>query len=158
MKTLRIYLSALFLLTIIGTGCSTYYSDYKEDFPNKVWEKDQVLTFKPKVRDTSAKYDLFLDLRHLYGFHFSDVRIEFKREAPDGSVNTELKRFKVRKDKTTYLGDCSGDICDLRAPVRKGIEFPAQGTYVYRLTPRMGKYEKIPNVMGVGLVLKKRDG
>lgn len=156
MAILRKWGSVLVVLLISGIACTTYYSEQEDDFPNKVWEKDRVLTFKPEIRDKSAKYDLYLDFRHVYGFHFSHVRLKLERVAPDGTVNKRTERFQVRKDKETYVGDCSGDICDLRVPLRRGVEFPQEGTYVYRLSPSMGKYEKIPNVMGVGLVLKKQ--
>lgn len=140
-------------------ACTSYeYEEHHSDFSNKVWKEGKELSFSPTIEDTSSSYKLFLDFRHVYGYPFETLEVKIRMVAPSGEEQTLEPSIKVLEKKEgedpSYLSDCSGDICDLTVELENGLRFAEKGEHKFYVTQAMGR-EKLPNVMGLGIMLQK---
>jgi gliding motility-associated lipoprotein GldH len=141
-------------------ACSGGYEHKKSfgEFSNKVWEKGNVLTFQPKIEDSSSTYRLLLDLRHVYGFPSPQLHLRSTITSPSGKSREKEHRLRVMKkgkkgEKPEYLSSCSGDICDLTLTLYESLGFQEKGKY--KIEVQQLNAEKLPNVMEVALMLDR---
>jgi gliding motility-associated lipoprotein GldH len=128
---------------------------YKEHvkFSDHQWAQTNQVTFAPVIEDTSVSYTTYFDFRHVYGYQFETVQIKVERVTPSGAQEQKEYTIQVAKDGKGYKSDCSGDICDLRHAL-EDFSYPEAGEYKFTISHTM-PYEDLPNVMEVGLVVRK---
>lgn len=147
----------LIISAIIGCSPSYDHEEHKSDFPNKVWEKDKVLSFKPEI-DSGGNYRILFDFRHVYGFATPELKLRSTIKSPSGETEENEHSIKIMETKEEgqepeYLSDCSGDICDRTEVLFEEKTFAEGGTYEIRI--QQANRQELPNVMEVGLMLQR---
>lgn len=153
--------SLLIPLFIFLLSCSESYT-YNEsvgDFANKVWKKERSLSFKPNIQDTAVHYKVLLDFRHVYGFASPELKIRTTIIGPNGEEQQKEGSFQIleggkKGEEPSYVGSCSGDICDRTLVLFENLAFQNEGKHEFLIEQR--NREQLPNVMEVGLKLQKR--
>ncbi len=157
-RSLYRFAACLILITAFGCSGGNAYKEHIEDFPNKVWKKGRSLTFTPEIKDSSVSYKMLLDFRHVHkGFPASHLKLRTKIKSPSGSTREKDHSILIKEKKNGNVrleSDCSGDICDRKATLVEELHFKEKGKYKIEVQHRMPMKE-LPNVMGVGLLLKK---
>ncbi len=150
-------LSCLALVAITLTSCdpNIVFEEHDKNFPKYRWQQENVLTFNPVIEDTSAQYNVYLELRHVYGFQFEEMKTLVVRTSPGNNVEVYTYSFPLFDANKEYLSECAEDICDRRVMVEEGITFPEKGTYRFEMTHQMPA-DPVPNVMEFGLVIEKQ--
>jgi hypothetical protein len=89
----------------------------------------------------------------LIGFQFKDVPLKVEITAPDGKTEMFSVAMKLIDDSGKYLGDCSGDICDLYQTIKT---FQNLEKRKYKVADK-SKFTRpyLPNVLAVGIVVEK---
>lgn len=158
LRTFIRFSAFLFLTASFACSGGNAYKEHIDEFPNKVWKKERSLTFTPEIKDSSVSYELLLDLRHVYkGFPASHLKLKTRIEGPSGNVSEQDHAILIKEKKNGEMhreSDCSGDICDRTATLVEELRFSETGKYKIHVQ-QMHQMEKLPNVMSVGLMLRK---
>ena len=154
MKKLLFLLSIFLFFTLISCFQSTSYSETSDDFLDNHWLKNEAKTFDFAVKETNGNYDLYLNLSHVYDFQFESIPLSLTlidSNKKEQTINFDLKiKDKSGKD----LGDCSGDICDLKQVIKQNMSL-SKGDYKIIVKQNFkGKY--LPNIIALGIELKNK--
>ena len=153
MKTLRYFL----ILSVIGlSSCdpNVVYQEFDKDFPDYQWYESKILEFKPEITDTAAKYNVYLELRHVYGFPFENFNVLVTLTSPSGVKIEQDYNYPVMGPEHKYLSDCAEDLCDLKTLIEENVKFTESGTYIYNVKHEM-PVDPVPTVMEYGLIVEK---
>ena len=154
MKTIKFLVAIFAIISFSACNENVTFDDSSSDFPNYRWEKANKLEFNPEITELDAKYNIYIDFRHVYGFQPNKVKIKIEKTNPSGKVSSDKKNLKVKNIKGEYKSECAGDYCDLRVQIGKNHRFKEAGTYQF-VIEQLAEGEYLPNVMTVGLVIEK---
>jgi gliding motility-associated lipoprotein GldH len=142
------------LVILTASSCSSIFREYnKESFTNYVWNKADEIVFHPQITDIKRSYNLILGIRYIYGLPLDSIGINIKSISPSGKEVMKLYSFKIKDKQNKYIGDCSGDMCDLEAMVEEFIKFEEAGNYKFIVT-NTNPVESISGIMELGLIIE----
>ena len=141
----RAKLCFVFLLFALSS-CGPNYI-FEETFPlqGDTWTYADSLTFEVDVKDTLKIYNLYLDLEHSTDFGYQNLYTKINTAFPEGQRISETLSLELQHKSGMWLGDCSGDYCDLRIPIQEGAYFNASGLH----TITIHQYMRADSLKGV---------
>lgn len=130
------------LLLLIGclSSCGPdfiYEKDY--DLANEAWTYSDTLDFKINITDTTAIYNLYLDMEHSTDYAFQNIYLQVYTLYPNGKRIKELLPIDIADKTGKWYGNCDSDMCQLRVNLQEGAFFNATGDYVITLEQYMRK-------------------
>lgn len=128
------------------------YKKYDTDLVGNRWQKNDVKTYNFKLEE-SGVYDLMVDFSHVYGTQFPTLPLKVVMVNPDQTRRNTDYLLELRDIEGKELGDCTGDYCDLRAPVFTKLDLVA-GNYQVSVANDF-QSDFVPNVLGIGIRLVK---
>ena len=146
----------LILFTLFGlTSCNknSVYSTFYKNNENNRWLKSDAKTFEFAIDDESQLYDIIFNFSHVYDYQFSTVPINFVIENATGNKENFTIDLMIKNKSGKQIADCSGDICDLKLKIKEKYKLEKGNYKVIISTSFKGDY--LPNVIGVGLEIKK---
>ena len=148
MKTI-FRLIPLFFVLISCTSASTF-SQFDTMPQNNRWEKLDSKVYEFEVDDSKNFYTIIFKFSHVYDYQFTDVPIKFTIESPDREKETLAVDLPIKDSNGKQLGNCSGDICDLKYLIKSKTQLQ-KGKYKITVSHAFVEAEYLPNVIGVGL-------
>ena len=149
----KITLLLSILLVLASCNSKTIYSEFKNDFDNNRWIKTDAKTFEFTIDDDSKLYDIIFDFSHVYDYQFSSIPINFIIENPKSVKEKFTINLTIKDNTGKDIGDCSGDICDLKFKIKENFKLK-KGNYKIIILNNF-KSDYLPNVIGVGLNVEK---
>lgn len=117
------------------------------DFEKSQWSYADSLVFNFEVDDTTGKYNLLLMVRSSDDkYPYQNLYILTRTTFPSGEVLTSPLNVILQGEKGDWLGNCSGDICELVVPLQQNVRFTEIGEYrlsfqqYMRVNPLPGLY------------------
>jgi len=132
--------------TVIDSNVSIF--DLNWSYVNKV-------RFDFKIDDSSAKYNLFLNLRVTPNYRYSNIFILIHQTSPDKKTKTARFEFKLANPDGEWLGQGTGNLYSYQIPFEAGYKFPKLGTYRIELEQNM-RDNPLHEVSDVGLRIEKQ--
>ena len=117
------------------------------------WERKDEIKIDVEIIDTTIKYDQTIAFRHATGYAFTACTLVVKETSPSGELREEQLIIETANSQG-YLGDCSGDICDVEYLWQASRKFSETGNYQYHISHAMSD-DLIHMVMEVGMILDK---
>lgn len=144
------YLPLLFLLPFL-TACGPEVIYEKEvDFPSGNWAWADSVSFDYTVQDTSQLYDVFLEVDHGTDFAYQNFYVKILTTPPSGKRFDEQLSLQLAGDFGEWLGDCSGEQCQLSIPYLTDVRFRETGDYRISFE-QFSRNEPLAAVDGLGL-------
>ncbi|MDA9612211.1 gliding motility lipoprotein GldH [Flavobacteriales bacterium] len=146
----------LLILTISLVSCdNTVYENYYS-FENESWNSDSLKSFDFEIRDTLATYNLSLNIRHSTDYEYQNLFVFVS-----GEVNDTIELMLADKN-GKWKGSGISDVREFIHSLKKDRTFSKKGKYSINIEQAMryGASEKIqnlPNILDVGLIIKKQD-
>jgi gliding motility-associated lipoprotein GldH len=163
-KSILTYISYFVILTsyLILPACGTVdVFEKNASIPQQVWKS----SYKPEVtftidpKDTTARFNIFIVIRHTDAYRYKNIWINVHTEAPNGVVQNQPLNLQLATDNEGWLGSGMDDIFEHRiriTPPNSPIRLSA-GTYRFKLENIM-REDPLKNVMNVGIRLEKNTG
>ena len=152
MKT-KLLVAFLSIFFFISCDKSSVYSKFYKNKEDNRWLKSDEKTFEFTIDDDVQLYDAIFDFSHVYDYQFASVPIDFIIENPSNEKEKFTINLKLKDTNGKEIGDCSGDICDLKFKLKHKSKLE-KGTYKVIISNSF-KENYLPNVIGVGLEIKK---
>lgn len=152
-KWLSLILSANLLAFITGCNFNRVY-DHNLPIHNQHWEYQDMKKFEVAITDTSARYNIFVQLRHHFQFEWRNLWVKVGTRLPDGRELNERVNLILCEADGRWFGNCVGDECTILIPLQTRVIFPDTGTYTFTLTPDM-RVNPLPHITRVGLRVEK---
>jgi hypothetical protein len=100
-------LIALTCLSLASCGMLWVYRGLN-DIPMMTWKQTDIQTFDANI-EASGNYDIYILFRHLQGFPYPEVAINFNLDGPDLGLSETYVIPVIGADRK-YLGEAGGDI------------------------------------------------
>jgi len=159
-KTLTYYISYFILLIpyiAFFTSCTTVDVFEKNvAIPRESWSS----RFKPEVtfdiKDTTARYKIFIVIRHTDAYRYKNIWINIHTESPSGAVHNQPLNLQLATDSQGWIATGMDDIFEHRIQITPpdSPERLSAGIYHFQLENIM-REDPLTHVMNVGIRLEK---
>ncbi len=151
MRNFYLLILAISLISCDNTVYENYYS-----FENESWNSDSLKSFDFEIMDTLATYSLSLNVRHSINYEYQNLFVYVS-----GEVNDTIELMLADKN-GKWKGSGISDVREFTHTLKKGKTFSKKGKHSINMEQAMryGASEKIqhlPNILNVGLIIKKQD-
>jgi gliding motility-associated lipoprotein GldH len=151
MRNFYLLILAISLISCDNTVYESYYS-----FENESWNSDSLKSFDFEIIDTLATYSLSLNVRHSIDYEYQNLFVFVS-----GEVNDTIELMLADKN-GKWKGSGISDVREFTHSLKKDRTFSKKGKYSINIEQAMryGASEKIqhlPNILDVGLIIKKQD-
>ena len=124
--------------------------------PEYVWNRDNVVVFRPEIKDDTSTYNVILTVRHSTMYPYRNILVNVEQISPSGeSENKEFNVF-LRDDNNSFLGEGAGDIWDYEEIIEKNKIFNEPGEYTFKVRHLMTE-DQVPFMMEIGLIIENAE-
>lgn len=96
---------------------------------NNPWVHGEPLRYEYEVIDTSIAYDLIITIRHQSAFPFENLYLNTTTIFPDSTSTTYPVSFQLAGNAGEWIGDCSGDACNIAIEMSTAAYYKSAGKY-----------------------------
>lgn len=149
------FLVAIVAVLVLLSSCDKNRVYEKNiDFEGYKWTYEDKKTFEVEIADSELK-TVFVNFRHTYFFEARNVILNLEVKTPKDSVFELPLNILLSEPNGMWYSECSGDICDIKYPIKEftNYSFPDTGVYTFTLAQNM-RVNPLANVMAVGLRLE----
>lgn len=124
---------------------------------NEEWLRNDSLTFDFEILDSTELYDVFYIIRHKADFEYSNLWVSLTQKSPTSAeVSRDDQLVLASNSNGRWIGNCIGDICDVKLPLARNIRFNELGKYQVKVN-HISRDSIIKHVLGFGLLLEKNN-
>lgn len=150
------------LLIVLSCACKSdiAYSEY-QGLDNNEWKQDNELAFEPKMQDTIAIYNLFINLRNTKDYEYSNLYLITRMTFPDQTQVLDTLEYEMTDSDGRFLGSGFSDIKENKLFYKEKVRFQQSGSYLFQVKQAMRKHnevrglESLKGVKDVGLSVEK---
>lgn len=139
-------------LVILSCNKDNVFHKFDKDFESNRWSKLDIKKYDFEISEAN-KYDVILEFSHIYDYDMKTIPLVIKIQSPDGTQTTEKLDLSIKDKFGKHLADCSGDICDLKYVLKSNYDL-SKGSFSISIS-NTSKFGFLPNVLGIGLKVKK---
>lgn len=146
---------AFLCLAVFAGSCNTL-DVYEKSvvFPKHEWTDSYKPVFTFTIEDTTARYNIFILLRHEDAYHFNNIWLKVTTQAPGDTAQTQMVDVTLADNKKGWLGTGMDDVFDHRAKVTREPVKLKKGNYTFTLQQQM-REEPLQFVLNAGIRVEK---
>lgn len=147
-------LSSLLLCALLSACGSTfeYYKSYT--IPDSGWTYNDSLQFVFEISDTSALYDITVNIQYHDTFPNQNFYTQIETKFPSGKRLGKVVSFDLFEKSGKPIGQCAANLCSLQSFLQKNAFFHEPGKYAITLH-QFTRTEKLSGLSSIGLGLQK---
>lgn len=130
-------------LTLAGCSETAYFSAC-HTVTGALAEND-VIAFEFEVEDTSAVYDVIVDVSHDRDYKFQNFYTQMSTLFPNGDTIRDVVSLDLMNRKGESNGQCSSTVCTVNFLVQQHIYFKEAGPY----SISMKQYSRLDSLEGI---------
>jgi gliding motility-associated lipoprotein GldH len=124
------------------------------EIPGNIWSYDFKVPFEVEITDTSASYNVYVNIRHTEIYPFNNLWVIVHTELPSGEKKEKRVELVLSDNRGEFFGEGMGDIWDYQALIQENAIFPQRGKYKFELEQNMRK-NALPFIMSMGMRIEK---
>ena len=154
-QLLSIGLISILILLLVSCTSNTVFEENKQIKEN--WLKNDTLIFKVEIIDLSLQYNFYVNIRNSTNYGFSNFYFFMNSVFPDGSLRRDTIECILANLEGKWFGKGFGGIKENNLLLQKGIIFPQQGMYEFRIehAMRVDEKEGLQGIKNVGIRIEK---
>jgi gliding motility-associated lipoprotein GldH len=121
---------------------------------NEKWAYDDVKSFSVDVKDTTTRYNIYINLRHSFQFEWRNIYVQVSTQLPDGKKMEKRVNLPLCENDGKWYGSCLGDNCDIPVEIQHDAKFPMVGKYTFTIKQDM-RVNPLEKIKSVGLRVEK---
>jgi gliding motility-associated lipoprotein GldH len=111
---------------MIACNDNVYYKQ-SITIEDAAWSYGEVLDFEFDIKDTSAYYDLVLDVKHDVDFVYENIYVKINTIFPSGSQVADEVSLQLADELDQWEGNCSGSWCTVSILLQNRVFFKEAG-------------------------------
>ncbi len=140
---------------IIAAACNNNaVFEKNQPLEKEQWEYANVQKFDVEITDTTAKYNLYVNVRHSFKFEWRNMWVNITTQFPDSTKFNKRVNLLLSEADGRWFGDCLYDNCDISIPIQQNALFPKAGTYHFTIAQDM-RINPLDKVKSVGFKVEK---
>lgn len=139
-------------VTLLLASCTDYVSKDFKKFGNYEWQRADMQELTVEIPADSMTVDVLLHVRYANGFAYQNLNLIIEELTPDGESRIAPFSYRLRGDDGAHLGDGSGDIWDIRFPLKQNMLMQG-GKYRYKIGHTMPQ-DKLLMLMEIGITVE----
>lgn len=124
-----------------------------KSIPNDHWNKDSIVSINVPVLADTSYYDIFIDVRNLNSYPYSNLYLFVNVVAPNGDNMTDTIEYRLADDYGVWLGKKSARIWDCKLPYRAMVKLAQEGPYTFNIQHGM-RNDELEGISDVGLTIE----
>jgi gliding motility-associated lipoprotein GldH len=123
--------------------------------PNNQWQYSFQPAFDFLIKDTTARYNVFIVLRHTDAYRYNNIWLNVGTQSPKDSIRYQKFELQLGTDAQGWEGTGMDNIWELRKLITNGpVKFNKAGNYHFAVAQIM-RENPLPNIMDVGIRVEK---
>lgn len=147
------FISVFAVILLLSCNGRQVYEKYKK-IPDYIWNLHYQVPFEFDIKDTTAVYNVYLNIRNASNYKFNNLWILVDKQNPQGIQTRSRYEFVLANPDGSWKGDGLGDIFDNHMLLEQAIRFQIVGTYTYTFQHCM-RIDNLPAIMDIGLEIEK---
>lgn len=156
MSTIKHFLFGLLTALIICASCTdaAFYEENKS-IDKRNWDYNDLQEFAVHIEDSTAKYDVFINLRHTGGYDYANIYLLLHQNGSGLQDTAYRKEITLAELDGRWLGRSAGTLYEIQALAHQDFIFPDTGTYHFALEQNM-RQNPLSDIADVGIKLVKK--
>ena len=145
-----------FLLSLlIFSSCdSKRFFEENKMIPKSVWNRYEKIRFDVIITDTSASYDVYLNIRNDMSYPYANLYFFLETQPPSGRVYRDTVECILADYSGKWLGKGFGSIKFKRFLFERGVRFRVKGKYSFSCEQAM-RVVDLQGIKDIGLRIEK---
>ena len=158
-RFLKLFFVILFL-SFFSCDKNQVFDEYKEF--DGTWKKNKKATFTFEQKDTTAVYNMFLNVRNNNEYPYNNLFLIVSLSQPDGKVLVDTLEYQMANPDGTLIGTGFSDIKESKLWYKENYSFEKAGKYTLEIghaVRQTGKVQGVQDLEGItelGLRIEKR--
>lgn len=156
-KFTKLQIRGLVLLFLVITSCSNreVFSEFRS-FPQGKWDQQEALRFEVPVKDVSAHYDIFFEIRNNNEYPFRNIWLFVNYQTPRKELRSDTLQVELADAYGKWYGK-GLSLFTYSFPYELNVQYSDTGIYTYTVFQGM-RENPLKGISDVGLkILKKID-
>lgn len=126
------------VISLFTVSCSSndVFFQYKAIAPQG-WNKDSVCTFNIPITDTTAVYNVYLNVRNRGEYPYQNLWIFLRKVQPDSTLVRDSVECYLADQRGKWLGSGVGSVYEMPILYQQNIRYKTKGTYRYQIAHGM---------------------
>ncbi len=150
------------MASVVLASCNDnlVYSDFRP-IKNGKWQMDTPVNFEFSELDSTANYNMFINVRNDETYPFSNLFLITEFEYPDGNTIKDTLEYKMAQPTGEWLGKGVGSVKENKLWYKENIVFSQSGVYkvnVFHAMRKNGEVDglhELDGITDVGLEIEK---
>lgn len=146
---------SLFIIIAISSCVSNSTFEQNSAIKDQNWTYDQKPSFSVPISDNSAKYNIYINLRHTNQYDYSNLFVllnEKGNKLKDTAYRSEIKLAELDG---RWLGKSSGSLYEVEYLAKENFSFPDTGVYIFAIEQNM-RINPLKDIVDVGIKVVKQ--
>ncbi|MGC8864691.1 MAG: gliding motility lipoprotein GldH [Bacteroidales bacterium] len=138
-------------ITLLLHACSPsdFYHDTRK-IPDAVWAQGYKATFAVNFPDSLKPVDVYVDVRNVHNYPYSNLYLFLDTEFPDGRRFRDTLECMLATPEGKWLGRANGSVRESRFLIKHNVIFPRKGTYRFSFEQGM-RESRLMGISEIGL-------
>lgn len=158
MKQARNFLSVVFVLLamVLASGCTDPNALLDQNTPivNHNWGYINDIKYHVNITDAGVPYNLYFNVRVTGDYKYSNMFVLLRTINPDKKASVMRYELHLADVTGKWLGAGTGNLYSFQIAFKKGIRFPAKGTYNFVIEQNM-RDNPLREVSDIGMRVEK---
>ncbi len=141
-------------MLLIACNSSVYY-EQSINFPDGVWQYDNVANFEFEIQDTEQRFDLILDVNHSVDYRFENNYVKIHTSFPEGNKTEDQLSLELTDNLDQWQGECNSKRCVASILLQENVYFKVAGKYQIGIE-QFNRVDSLSGMNSLTLKLEKR--
>jgi len=145
---------AIFIsLFTVACNHDDVYLKYQTIVPEG-WSKDSTFTFDIPITDTTASYNVFVNIRNRGEYPYQNLWLFLSKTTPDKKLVNDTIECYLADQKGKWLGSSVGSLYNMPVLYKQNTRFKTAGTYRYQIIQGM-RDDLLVGINDIGMRVEK---
>lgn len=145
---------AIFIsLFTVACNQNDVYLKYQTIAPEG-WSKDSVFTFDIPITDTTASYNVYVNIRNRGEYPYQNLWLFLSKTTPDKKLGNDTIECYLADQKGKWLGSGVGSLYNMPILYKQNTHFKTAGTYRYQIIQGM-RDDLLVGINDIGMRVEK---
>jgi gliding motility-associated lipoprotein GldH len=120
------------------------------------WNKDSLYKFDVSIDDTSALYNVYVNVRNTKEYPYQNLWLFLQKMNPDSSMVKDSIECYLADQRGKWLGSGMGSILEMPILYQQGVRFEHKGIYQFGIVQGM-RDNVLVGISDIGIRVEKAD-